>query len=86
MSYLPGFTIWPRLDRSTSATLGIAFFVIHMFRMTLFFVVAGFFARGLLGRGGVAAFIRNRATRIVVFPGVMPGTARNMWVSTPHGS
>ena len=66
MSYLPGFTVWPLLDRSTSTTLGTAFFTIHMFRMTLFFVIAGFFARLLVERRGVRAFVRNRALRIVV--------------------
>jgi len=34
--------------------------------MTLFFVLAGFFARLLFHRRGVRAFIRDRATRIVV--------------------
>jgi len=66
MSYLPGFTVWPLLDRSTSTTLGVGFFTIHMFRMTLFFVIAGFFARLLVERRGVRAFVRNRALRIVV--------------------
>ena len=66
MSYLPGFTVWPLLDRSTSTTLAMAFFTIHMFRMTLFFVIAGFFARLLMERRGVRAFVRNRAMRIVV--------------------
>ncbi|HET9268921.1 MAG TPA: acyltransferase family protein [Vicinamibacterales bacterium] len=66
MSYLPGFTVWPLLDRSTSTTLAVAFFTIHMFRMTTFFVIAGFFARLLMERRGLRAFVRNRATRIVV--------------------
>ena len=34
--------------------------------MTLFFVLAGFFARMVFHRRGVRAFIRDRATRIVV--------------------
>ncbi len=66
MSYLPGFDVWPLLDRSTSTTLGVSFFVIHMFRMTVFFVIAGFFARLLVERRGVRAFVRNRSLRIVV--------------------
>src|SRR5262245_51197115 len=65
MSFLPGFNVWPLLDRSTSTTLGVTFFVIHMFRMTLFFLIAGFFARLLVERRGVRAFIRNRSVRIV---------------------
>ena len=66
MSYLPGFDVWPLLDRSTSTTLGVTFFVIHMFRMTAFFVIAGFFARLLVERRGVRAFVRNRSVRILV--------------------
>ncbi|HET9540227.1 MAG TPA: acyltransferase family protein, partial [Candidatus Limnocylindria bacterium] len=66
MSYLPGFDAWPLADRSPSQTLGVTFFVIHVFRMTLFFVLAGFFARMVFHRRGVRAFIRERATRIVV--------------------
>ena len=66
MSYLPGFDVWPLADRSPSQTLGVTFFVIHVFRMTLFFVLAGFFARMVFHRRGVRAFIRDRATRIVV--------------------
>jgi ABC-type multidrug transport system ATPase subunit/peptidoglycan/LPS O-acetylase OafA/YrhL len=66
MSYLPGFDAWPLADSSPSVPLGITFFVIHVFRMTLFFMLAGFFARLLFHRRGPRAFIRDRATRIVV--------------------
>jgi ABC-type multidrug transport system ATPase subunit/peptidoglycan/LPS O-acetylase OafA/YrhL len=66
MSYLPGFDVWPLADRSPSAVLGVTFFVIHVFRMTLFFMLAGFFARVLFHRRGTRAFIRDRATRIVI--------------------
>ena len=66
MSYLPGFEMWPLADRSPSEVLGVTFFVIHIFRMTLFFVLAGFFARMVFHRRGVRAFIRERATRIVL--------------------
>jgi glucans biosynthesis protein C len=68
MSFLPGFGAvgWPITDNSPSTTLGLTFFVIHIFRMTTFFVVAGFFGRLLLQRDGVRGFIRNRAKRIVV--------------------
>ena len=56
----------PVADSSQSTTLAVLFFVIHTFRMTLFFVMAGFFARLLLERRGVAGFLTNRATRILV--------------------
>jgi ABC-type multidrug transport system ATPase subunit/peptidoglycan/LPS O-acetylase OafA/YrhL len=66
MSYLPGFTIWPLLDRSTSVPLALTFYVIHIFRMTAFFVIAGFFGRLLLQRHGIREFVRNRSVRILV--------------------
>jgi glucan biosynthesis protein C len=66
MSHLPGFAAlhWPISDRSTSETLGLTFFVIHIFRMSLFFIVAGFFARLLHQRLGTGGLIRNRLRRI----------------------
>jgi ABC-type multidrug transport system ATPase subunit len=66
MSYLPGFQGWPLLDNSPSVPLGVTFYVIHMFRMTTFFLIAGFFGRMLLHRGDVRAFVRNRAIRVVI--------------------
>jgi len=67
MSYLPdiGATAWPIQDRSQSLTLEVTFWVIHVFRMTAFFLIAGFFARLLLHRRGTAGFIRDRAKRIL---------------------
>ena len=63
LSFLPGFgaTGWPIADRSPSVALAVTFFVIHIFRMTLFFAIAGFFARLLFHRTGTRGFIRNRA-------------------------
>ncbi len=66
MSFLPGFreTHWPLADNSTSTGLGIVYFVIHIFRMTLFFIIAGFFARLLHQRLGTKGLIKNRLKRI----------------------
>jgi len=64
--YLPGFNRSPLVDGSPSVPLGLMFFVIHIFRMTVFFVIAGFFARLLVERGGVRGFVRNRSLRVVV--------------------
>ena len=64
LSFLPGPQIWVVRDVQ-SAELGTFFFVAHIFRMTLFFVIAGFFARMLLERRGLGGFVRNRAKRIL---------------------
>ena len=69
MTFIPGFTLKedrPTLDVSPSATLAVLFFVIHLFRMSVFFVIAGFFARLLVARSGVREFLRNRAKRVLV--------------------
>jgi glucans biosynthesis protein C len=49
-----------------SATLGGYFFVTHIFRMSLFFMVAGFFGRMVLERKGLRAFAKDRGKRIVL--------------------
>lgn len=56
----------PAQDVSPSVALGVTFYVIHMFRMTLFFVIAGFFAHLTFHRRGARAFVKDRAKRIVV--------------------
>lgn len=79
MSWLPGAQyFWVASDTDPSTTLAVGFHVIHLFRMTLFFVLAGFFARLALERLGSAAFMRDRFKRIVLplltfWPIVMTG-------------
>jgi glucans biosynthesis protein C len=58
--------IWIVGDASTSPAMDVFFFVAHIFRMTLFFVIAGFFARMLLERRGAAGFVKDRAKRILL--------------------
>jgi len=79
MSFLPGLREirWPISDVETSASLGVFFYVVHIFRMATFFLVAGFFARLLFQRLGPVGFIKNRLRRIALpllafFPVVMP--------------
>jgi glucan biosynthesis protein C len=67
MSFMPGLAaVGFPADSSQSATLEVAFYVIHLFRMSLFFTIAGFFAHMLLQRKGAASFVRDRAKRILV--------------------
>ena len=67
MSFMPGLAaVGFPADISQSMTLQTVFYVIHVFRMPLFFLIAGFFARQMLERRGVAGFVRDRAKRIVV--------------------
>jgi peptidoglycan/LPS O-acetylase OafA/YrhL len=57
---------WPWKDGSATAVFDISLGLIHVFRMPLFFVMAGFFAALLLERRGAAHFVRNRALRILL--------------------
>lgn len=64
LSFLPGDQMWIVMDASRSTELSVLFFTLHIFRMTVFFVLAGFFGRLLLERLGAGAFVMNRIKRI----------------------
>src|SRR5690554_2417238 len=65
MAYLPGPSFWFVQD-DTAPAMALIFYVTHIFRMALFFLLAGFFARMMLHRQGTGGFIRNRAKRILL--------------------
>lgn len=56
----------PAQDVSQSATLGLVFALIHPWRMTTFFLVAGLFARLVIEKRGVRGFVADRSKRILV--------------------
>lgn len=66
---------WPFKDASTSVLLDILGFFIHVFRMPLFFLMAGFFAAYLYYRRGWWRMFTNRMARVglpfVVFLPIM---------------
>lgn len=68
LSFMPGWPpgIWAMVDNSPSPFLSDAAFVAHLFRMTLFFFIAGFFARLMHQKLGTAGFWKNRLMRIGV--------------------
>jgi peptidoglycan/LPS O-acetylase OafA/YrhL len=57
---------WVADDSDSSPMLQVAFFTQHIFRMSLFFAIAGFFARLLLERRGFKGFAANRLKRIAL--------------------
>jgi hypothetical protein len=65
-SFGPNNHYWAIVDCSPSDFLEWFRFACHSFRMELFFLIAGFFARLLIHRRGESAFIRNRTQRILV--------------------
>ena len=56
----------PVQDPSQRTAPAVSFHVIHAFRMSLFFLIAGFFAHLLFHRRGARAFVKDRAKRILV--------------------
>ena len=65
MSFLPGQQVWMVRDEQ-SPVLGVLFYVPHIFRMSLFFLIAGFFARMSLHRRGLGGFVSDRLKRVAV--------------------
>jgi glucan biosynthesis protein C len=64
-AFLPDFPMatW-RLE--PSAVASVLYYVIHIFRMSAFYLIAGFFARMVLERRGVKAFVRDRSKRVLL--------------------
>ncbi|MGN2245712.1 acyltransferase family protein [Frateuria sp. GZRR35] len=57
---------YPAADRAQSGYVDLCIWFLHLFRMPLFFLVAGFFAAMLLHKRGMAGLFRNRLRRIAV--------------------
>jgi hypothetical protein len=60
----PGVPVWIVMDNQRSLSLAVLFYVTHIFRMTTFFVIAGFFAHMSFHKKGTRAFILDRLKRI----------------------
>lgn len=66
MSFLPGPQIWVTQDVAAGEGFSFAFLVPHIFRLTLFFFIAGFFARMAIEKRGVIGFLGDRGKRIAL--------------------
>jgi glucan biosynthesis protein C len=67
LSFIPAPSrVWIIQDSHPSMTLGVLFFAIHVFRMTTFFLIAGFFAHLSFHRRGTWGFIKDRLQRIAL--------------------
>jgi ABC-type multidrug transport system ATPase subunit/peptidoglycan/LPS O-acetylase OafA/YrhL len=66
LSFMPGMPpgLWAMNDSSPSALLSDGAFVTHIFRMSLFFFIAGYFGRLLHQKRGTGGFWANRGMRI----------------------
>jgi glucans biosynthesis protein C len=66
LSFMPGLDEWVVTDTSTSAAIWIVSGFSHLFRMSLFFFIAGYFGRLVYHRKGFRYFVRDRAKRIAL--------------------
>jgi peptidoglycan/LPS O-acetylase OafA/YrhL len=57
---------WAVQDRSQNLGVDLWAWIVRAFAMPTFFWLAGYFSRALLLHDGVAGFVRNRATRILL--------------------
>ncbi|TQV86934.1 acyltransferase family protein [Aliikangiella coralliicola] len=57
--------LWLSADKENSLILDVIAWFTHMFRMPLFFVIAGFFAFLLIEKRGLREFLKNRGKRIL---------------------
>lgn len=57
---------WLFLDSRTTPLAGVTSFWIHLFRMVLFMLLAGYFGRMVVHRRGPRSYLRDRALRIAL--------------------
>jgi glucans biosynthesis protein C len=62
----PAQSVWLATDASASVIVDASVWFIHMFRMGLFFLLSGYFAKWVIERKGLRLFLWNRFLRIVV--------------------
>jgi ABC-type multidrug transport system ATPase subunit/peptidoglycan/LPS O-acetylase OafA/YrhL len=85
-SFIPGLLpgIWATVDSQPSPAISTLVFTTHIFRMGLFFFIAGLFAHMMVERKGIAGFWLDRTKRIagpmivgwvVLFPAI-----RAVWI------
>lgn len=65
LPFVPG-GFWLVTDSVTSEAAGVPVTVIHLFRMVLFMMLAGYFGRMVLHRRGPGAYLRDRTLRILL--------------------
>lgn len=80
MPFLPQST-WMIVDSQPSALAGPVVFVIHLFRMVLFMMLAGYFGSMVLRRRGARRYLGDRSKRILL-PAIVfwPVSVMSTWL------
>lgn len=58
--------LFPTADRDNAVVVDVVIWLLHLFRMPLFFLISGWFAAQLLQRRGLGGLFRNRLLRIAL--------------------
>ncbi len=58
--------LWPSADTQQAPLVDLIAWFTHLFRMPLFFIIAGFFVAYLVQKRGMAGMLKNRALRILL--------------------
>ncbi|HEY6814220.1 MAG TPA: acyltransferase family protein [Croceibacterium sp.] len=66
LPFMADYDLWLALDQERSRPVTWLAFTLHTFRMTTFFLLAGYFGRLLLVRRGTRGFVSDRARRILL--------------------
>ncbi|MEP5729349.1 MAG: acyltransferase family protein [Sulfitobacter sp.] len=84
--FLTLFAPWVSLDAPASSDLtGMTAIWIHLWRMPVFFLLAGFFAQMSIERGGAFVFLKDRFIRIFVTLAIA-GSIFSFWRGYPVGT
>ncbi len=62
----PSRSVWIATNPSGSLAIDASIWWIHLFRMGLFFLLSGYFAKLVIGRKGLGPFLWNRGVRIAL--------------------
>jgi fucose 4-O-acetylase-like acetyltransferase len=62
----PAQSVWLATDTKASVAIDASIWFIHLFRMGLFFLLSGYFAKLVIDRKGMKHFLWGRCLRIVV--------------------
>lgn len=67
LAYSPMLSsVWLTSDVQSSSAMDAAAWFSHLFRMPLFFLIAGFFSCYLIQKRGLKGFLKNRAVRVLI--------------------
>ncbi len=62
----PSQSFWLATDQGSSISIDVSIWFIHLFRMSLFFLLSGYFAKLVIERKGAKRFLWGRLLRIVL--------------------